>query len=189
MDNSPLLGYTSFMFKTFWASLAASAFLLGCSSAPKNIELRTEPGGGVIVVLDDPGAEVFLMARDFDKLTKKILKIIAPHLDPKLYDGLASKELAEIVCQVITWLHIDQIPPEFVGELREQLSKIPSSVRSELFETVGLKEFGVAPLRLKARAAKTYAVIAWRPGHKPEVTSINPFKAKHDQLTLTLKPR
>jgi len=177
------------MIRIALAAFAASMTLSGCSTSSKNMELRTTPDGGVVVVLDDPGAEVFLLARNVDKLSKKILKTIAPHIDAKLYEGLATRELSEIVCQVIAWLHLDQIPAEYVQEARDQLTKIPSSVRSEIFEGVGLKEFGVAPLKLKARAARTYAVLAWRPGHKPEVTSINPFKAKHDQLTLTLKPR
>jgi hypothetical protein len=159
----------------------------GCGAQSKRIELHTTPPGGVIVVLDDPAAEAFLVLKNTEKLAKAVLRLLKPHLDEPTMERVSKLDVAELICRVLSALHVDMIPPEDAAEARAMFARLPGLVRKDLASAVGLEEFGVAPLRLKTRAARTYVVIAWKPGRRPQIDSINPFKAKKGEILLTLR--
>ncbi len=175
--------------RTLAAAAAALALLGACGSSPRKITIDTAPPNGIIVVLDEPGAPALLLAKDIDGIVKRILKLLDPFIAPETKNLLKKLDLAELVTRVVAALKLDQIPPEMVAETREKLNAIPGTVREEIFSAIGLEEFGAGAVTLKAKTARTYAIIAWAPGRKAAVESVNPFKSKHSRMTLTLVER
>lgn len=168
--------------------LVLCSLLSGCSSSPKKITITTTPPDAVVVILDDPGAQALLVAMESQRIAKKLLKIVAPHLAKEIIQKLEEMSVEELVSRLIAWVHLDRIPPATVADLRAQLGALPGSLREQICSAVGLDDFGVAPMVLKRRTAKTYAVLAWAPGFKAEVKSLHPLKSP-DDLSLSLAPK
>lgn len=166
----------------------AVALLTGCSSSPKKITITTHPAQAVVVILDDPGAQALVVAMESERIAKKLLKLVAPHLAKELLEKLEKMSVEELVSRLIAWVHLDRLPPATVAEVRASLGGLPGSLREQICSAVGLDDFGVSPMTMKRRTAKTYAVLAWAPGFKAEVKTLNPLKSP-DSLSLSLAPK
>ena len=162
--------------------------LAACSSTPKKVPIITRPVCGIVVILDDPAASALLVAHESEKLARKVLKLLAKEIDADSVKKLEGCSLDELIARVVAWLHLDRLSPEMVADARAFFGKLPGSIREDLLSMMGVDDFGVAPMEMKRKKLKTYAIICWAPGHKAKMKAINPTRTP-DDLTFNLEPK
>ena len=151
--------------------MAASGCATIFCGRSQDVEIETNVPGSKGVVLGGTLGSILSTAADWSYVAQKIFDILDPLLGDENREALRKLDINELITYAAVRTSDMEMPKEIVMG-KEFLEKLPGNIIQKVMDLFSIMYTGAYPTEINLRRAKTYAVIAWAPGHKARVETI-----------------